>query len=326
MVLFSYIFVEMALNVVYQNTRGLRTKLAEFKQNVYVSDPDVLCVTESWLKSTISDHELVDLNVYNIFRRDRESVVGAKLEGGGVFIAAKPVYSATLMTEYQSGAEDIWISIKLKDSKILLICCVYLPPGNEEAYVSFTSKLGSLSFGENHVLLVCGDFNFSSTQWLLDGSGNFLEPFNVVPRFSSLIDTFQFHNLMQFNNIFNSNGRLLDLILCSKFRVLEISHCLNPMVTEDTHHPCVEFFLDIEFPKPLEFNNNKYFNFKKADYETINQGIFYFSDTCYSYSSPKSLYIIPGVTGSWYTLPFFIIFKDAFLKLCTSYILGMVIF
>ena len=33
------------------------------------------------------------------------------------------------------------------------------------------------------------------------------------------------------------------------------------------------FFLNIEFPKPLEFNNNKYFNFKKADYETINQAI-----------------------------------------------------
>ena len=84
----------MALNIIYQNTRGLRTKLLDFKQNLYANDPDILCVTESWLKNTILDHELADLNQYSVFRRDRKSVFGAKSDGGGVFIAMKNKYSA----------------------------------------------------------------------------------------------------------------------------------------------------------------------------------------------------------------------------------------
>ena len=78
---------------------------------------------------------------------------------------------------------------------------------------------------------------------------------------------------MQFNTVFNSNNKLLDLILCNKFRILDISHCSNPFVPEDVHHPCIEFIVDIGQQKPLQFNCSKYFNFKKANYEIINQKI-----------------------------------------------------
>ena len=263
----------MALSVLYQNTRGLRTKLVEFKQNLYANNPDILCVTESWLKSTIYDHELVDLNQYTVFRRNRETIVGAKSDGGGVFIAVKNKLSAVLLPEFQSGAEDLWISIKLEGNKVLLVCCVYLPPNDNGAYACFSSKLNSLPIRDEHILLVCGDFNVPSAGWVQAEDGHYLEPFNVEPKYSLLLDTFLFHNLLQFNCVFNNNNRLLDLILCNKFRISEISQCTNPLVPEDVHHPCIEFLFDSCLQKPLEFGCNTYLDFKNANFEIINQQI-----------------------------------------------------
>ena len=79
----------MALNIMYQNVRGLGTKINTFKQNVSIVYPDILFVTESWLNGSILDYDIVDLNQYLIFRRDRESTKSNKSDGGGVFIAIK---------------------------------------------------------------------------------------------------------------------------------------------------------------------------------------------------------------------------------------------
>ena len=56
--------------MLYQNVRGLRTKLNEFKQNLNVNHPDIVFITESWLNDNIFDHEIINLNQYSIFGRD----------------------------------------------------------------------------------------------------------------------------------------------------------------------------------------------------------------------------------------------------------------
>ena len=120
----------MSLSVLYQNVRGLRTKLNEFKQNLNVNHPDIVFITESWLNDNIFDHEIIDLNQYSIFRRDRQTTGCKKLDGGGVLIAVKNKFCAYPLPQFQSDAEDIWVAIRLDGNRLLYVCCVYLPPGD----------------------------------------------------------------------------------------------------------------------------------------------------------------------------------------------------
>lgn len=262
----------MALHVVYQNVQGLRTKLSTFKLNLLASMPDIVCISETWLNKNIMDCELIDPQKYTIFRRDRESSASKKLDGGGVSIVVKNKYSASVLTQYCSDAEDIWLSIRLNELSTLTVCCVYLPPGDKEAYASFSSKLANISFSENTSVLVCGDFNFSTMKWVQLSNNLFLDPYNIDNAYSSLILNLSYHNLMQFNTVFNCDNKLLDLIYSNKVNVIELSRCDNPLVQEKAIHPCIEFLCEVHHNKQsLSFNNNTYFNFKKGNYPEINK-------------------------------------------------------
>lgn len=266
----------MAINVLYQNVRGLRSKLMEFKQNVLVNSPDIICITESWLNNRIFDHEVVSLSDYTIFRRDRSSSASDKTDGGGTFIAVRNIFSASLVPQYQSEAEDLWVSVKINAQKIY-VCCVYLPPGDSYAYTSFTSKLDTLGrdqLKDNDDVLICGDFNFSTVNWVCIDDNKILEPYNVDNKHTSLIDTLSFYGFMQFNNILNINNKTLDLIFCNKFKILQVHRCTSPLVNEDVYHPSVEFLIDTESCNNLHNRSNVlFYNYKKANYDEINADI-----------------------------------------------------
>lgn len=97
----------MALNVYYQNVRGLRTKLNEFLLNSMGNYHDLLFISESWLNDNINDSELVDINHYSVFRRDRCASDCAKKDGGGVFVAVRNNLNPVRLLNFQSGAEDV---------------------------------------------------------------------------------------------------------------------------------------------------------------------------------------------------------------------------
>ncbi|XP_044750003.1 uncharacterized protein LOC123310552 [Coccinella septempunctata] len=141
----------MALHVLYQNVRGLRTKLHTFKMNVTTYSFDVIMVTESWLNEGVLDSEVVD-DQYTI-----------KRDGGGVFVIVRNGLNADRLLDFESGAEDIWLKIKV-NKKNVYMCCVYIAPGNDEAYSMFVSKLESIKarIRDSDVLLICGDFNCPS--------------------------------------------------------------------------------------------------------------------------------------------------------------------
>ena len=165
------------------------------------------------------------------------------------------------------------VTINLDNDRLLLVCCVYLPPDDMAAYTSFSSKMADLSLVDDSYVLVCGDFNLSTTQWLRQGDNRYLDPLHIEQKYSQLIFNLSFHGCIQFNDVFNYNNRLLDLIFSNKNNISELIHCTNALVQEDAHHPCVEFLYNTYSYKTLHFNVNTYFNFKKANYFQINQEI-----------------------------------------------------
>lgn len=259
------------LHVFYQNTRGLRTKTQSFFHSLTSTNYDVICLAETWLKTGVLSSELFT-SEYDVFRRDREDSGSVKKDGGGVLVAVKSEWQASRCVELESDAEDVWISIQNSAGEKSYICCAYIPPADNSALLSFSNNLfnfkGLLS---ERTAIIVGDFNLPNIRWVNMLNENFLQPTQVDSRSSSLIDILSYSEFLQYNNVRNSNDKVLDLILCNRDMITNVTHTDAPLVEEDPHHASLEFYFKIESLKPLEHSNNKLFNFNKADYTNINR-------------------------------------------------------
>lgn len=101
----------MAICVIYQNVRGLRAKLQQFKRNVSINNHDIICISETWLNSNIFDFEIIDSHEYSIFRPDRCTSKSEKKDGDGTMIAIKnhlnPIPVPELQSVYLSPGDSI---------------------------------------------------------------------------------------------------------------------------------------------------------------------------------------------------------------------------
>lgn len=77
------------LGFLHVNARSILPKLDQLKVWVESSNPDVLVITETWLRNSIPYPDLY-LSGYNLFRQDRSS------KGGGVAIFTKEYLQCTI--------------------------------------------------------------------------------------------------------------------------------------------------------------------------------------------------------------------------------------
>lgn len=116
----------MAINIYYQNVNGLRSKTQYFYLSVCNCDFDVIMLTETSLNDAISNSELFDISEYSVFRRDRDYSNLNQNKGGGVLIAIRNSVFSNIEQQinWQTSAEDIWISVKC-NGKVINFCCAY---------------------------------------------------------------------------------------------------------------------------------------------------------------------------------------------------------
>ena len=220
------------------------------------------------------DGEVVG-STYNIFRRDREKSVSLKTDGGGVFIITRNNLKALKITEFQSDAEDVWVRVEIQRSVSVYLCCVYLPPNDDGAFVSFISKLSWISQQvSDNKIIICGDFNCHSLDWVYKNKNDYLTSFVADQRSASLMDTLSFCGLLQLNYVRNCKGKILDLILsnCSTI-VASLSQCSSPLVIKDNYHPSIEFDLLNSSLNTINVPNYKFRNFRKANYNIITNNL-----------------------------------------------------
>ena len=137
------------ISVVYQNVQGLIpfrnltdnypnldvTKITELQFNASVNKPDVIILNEAWLKSSILDSEIFDLEAYKVFRLDRSQKTHPpdphdpnkfRKHGGGVLIAIKTqLVVQTNYIELKSKSEFLAVEFKLNDSTKIIIATCY---------------------------------------------------------------------------------------------------------------------------------------------------------------------------------------------------------
>lgn len=227
--------------------------------------------------NSIQDSELFDSG-YMVWRRDRDYELTKQATGGGVLLAAHRDLSVIPRPEWNSTAEDIWISIKVptqhRDSNYLHIGVLYLCKQNKG--LSFTQQLNNFFTKLNEIMLlypldkflVLGDFNMSRIQWNAACNVAYLSPSNAIRQVEyKLLDELSACNLSQYNNILNKYGKILDLVVCTDD--VEVSNCDFPLVPLDPHHKALHVNLDLSSYKPLKCAQRIMHCYHKANYEAI---------------------------------------------------------
>lgn len=190
----------------YQNVRGLRTKLNVLRHNLFTFDTyEIIVLTETWLLSDILDSELGASN-FQLFRLDRNQNTNTGSREGGVLIAVKSNFNATLIKTDVNCVEQIFILSTFKSVRVV-IGTVYLPPQtsllNYELHSTCVENL--LSDINPKPFILYGDYNIPKTSWSHDDLGLKSSSFASAPA-TIISDSFAFLNLIQCNTILTNTA------------------------------------------------------------------------------------------------------------------------
>ena len=120
-----------------------------------------MCITESWLHSNISDHEL-NIQGYNLVRRDRTTKKG----GGIIAYIRSDIYfeEISIADIGETGGppiETLWIKIIQKCTRPILVCVLYKPPKctTTKALSDLGNQMKQTRPISEHELYMIGDMN-----------------------------------------------------------------------------------------------------------------------------------------------------------------------
>lgn len=116
----------MELNIYYQNTRSILDK-THIRSEISASPHTIFALTETWLRDDIPSNFYFD-DSFIVERNDRNDTT--KTRGGGCLIAYKSHLSANRMHEWEKQLpfENVWLKLKQKSNKKLVINVSYIPP------------------------------------------------------------------------------------------------------------------------------------------------------------------------------------------------------
>ena len=125
-------------------TLTLLHKMDNFNVWVHSSNPDVLVITETWLRKRVLNTE-VNLSGYNLFQQDRSS------KGGGVAIFTMDhLQCSVVSTKSVPKQFDLLVlSIQLSNSSLLTVAGCYRPPSAPACSLPALSSLLPLTLSLN---------------------------------------------------------------------------------------------------------------------------------------------------------------------------------
>ena len=227
-------------------------KIDEFRVYLSENEPSIVCCTETWLNSNISDSEIVGCLPYLVLRNDRKG------RGGGVAIFLRDFLQfETIVYVQNSKANSVCIDVyDTHNLAKMRLLCVYRPPNLTALESSEVNSLICDLLSVPHTVVLCGDFNYN-IDWVGQScSGN---PEN------EFLNSITSMNLMQHVKTPTRGENILDLVIS------EASSVSNVEVTSglsNCDHSIVKFHIEMStlletiVPKP---------DFRKANYDVIRQ-------------------------------------------------------
>ena len=142
------------------NIRSLLPKFVLLTALAHSANPDVLAVSESWLRKATKNSEISIPN-YNIFRQDRTA------KGGGVAVYCRDSLQSNviLSRSIPKQFELLILKITLSRNKSLTVAACYRPPSAPSCALDTICELIAPHLASEFVLL--GDLNWDMLNLLL---------------------------------------------------------------------------------------------------------------------------------------------------------------
>ena len=283
------------ISIYYQNVQGLipfsnlstchpildRTKILELNTYINFNKPAVVMLTETWLKKSITNNEVIESSDYNIFRNDRSQTSHPcdpsdpkkfRKYGGGVLIGIRSDIEATSKRiSLRRGAEIVAIEVTINDSKFVFCCCYRVGTLGHANHGSIEDSIGSFfKCKKPKKIFILGDFNLSSVTWPLD------ENITVQNATEKLfVDSFNNFGLLQYIEYSTHiKGKTLDLLLTNHSQLITNFKVLDQnSICKSDHFPITfEVKSNIKHKKPIK---RKIYNFKHANWDALNHDLCY---------------------------------------------------
>ena len=150
------------------NARSFNNKLPDVHYLFNAYNYDVVCITESWLSSHITNNVILGDCSYSVARTDRS----VSHRGGGICVLTTNTSTKAVAISIPllfAHVELCVIDIISTESKIHLFVCYRPPsPNVDSAAIRYTADLCNCinsRYPVNDTVIICGDFNFPSIHW-----------------------------------------------------------------------------------------------------------------------------------------------------------------
>lgn len=234
------------LNICHINAQSLTHKIDEFRYLFEDSGADIVCVSETWFSSAITD-SLIAVADFNLFRNDRSS------HGGGVAIYIKKNISCKLLRKSNTDekVEYIFIEVAISSRK-LLIGTVYRP-NRTIPYDLFKELTLNLSMEYDDVI-IAGDFN-----------SNILKESHLVEEFTSIgLHNVNFDNPTHFTS---STATLLDIFLVGNISKVLLYEQLSASCF--SKHDLIMLIYDAKYT--VDSQPKTYYDFRNVDNRLLEE-------------------------------------------------------
>ena len=150
------------------NARSLLNKLAELYHYLSVVKPDILLITESWLRHDISSGLLDPDSEYHVLRKDR-----GHNRGGGVC-----AFVSRALNVVQIDIDSLFENVELlsfdliSERSTLRFFVVYRPPHHHSDDMKLLTDCLYRYSSKSHANIVTGDFNCPGINWFTLHSQN----------------------------------------------------------------------------------------------------------------------------------------------------------
>ena len=259
------------LDVLYLNARSVKSvtrkkRINKIRDYCAIQSKklyDIICTTETWLNSNVSDAELSDSD-YVLYRKDRSG--HWKTRGGGLLCAIKSSIMSLRRLDLEHVNDEIMV-LEIRPNKckkMALVLCYREPDSPVDTFVqnlqSALSKVAT-EFDQFHII---GDFNLPK----INGCRNL----NVPPAEMAFCDVINSFLLTQLNFIPSrvTCDNILDLIFTTSPDRVSNVYISSESFTTD--HKLLEFCIITKVER-LRKVKRRVYNFKKANFNQIRSDL-----------------------------------------------------
>ncbi|CAH8523387.1 unnamed protein product [Schistosoma bovis] len=182
------------------DARSLSNKIIHLKTLLFLVNPTIVLITETWCDSSISDHSL-NVDNYVFFRTDRCYGLG----GGTIIYVHSDIQACKFEDKSLDAIDDsTWVTVNCGPQNYLLVGYIYRPPHTDTKFDKLLTNIFSIASHQPHTFkIIGGDFNLPKVTW---------DSTPVPGRYNKLVETLEICGWVQQVRKPTSENNILDLL------------------------------------------------------------------------------------------------------------------